>query len=76
MSGEYLYQKYDLDNELVIVETRANPEGFCAKLVWITADSTLIDLSVWGGKGRGYGLHKSPQMLRYPRSSESDAADA
>lgn len=73
---EYLYSKYDLDNELVIVQTRAMSEGFYAKLGWITADSTDIDLSEWGGKGRGYGLHRSPQMLRYPKSSEPHAADA
>jgi len=73
---EYLYSKYELDNELVIVQTRAMSEGFYAKLGWITADSTDIDLSEWGGKGRGYGLHRSPQMLRYPRPPERYTADA
>ena len=73
---KYLYSKYNLNNGLVIVQTRGISEGFYAKLGWITADSTDIDLSEWGGKGRGYGLHRSPQMLRYPKSSESYAADA
>ncbi|MCJ1382477.1 hypothetical protein MMC17_005590 [Xylographa soralifera] len=73
---EYLFSKYDLDNELVIVQTRAISEDFYTKLGWITADSTDIDLSEWGGKGRGYGLHRSPQMIRYPKSSEQYVADA
>lgn len=64
---EYLYSKYNLDNEFVIIQTRAMSEGFYAKLGWITINSTNIDLSEWGGKERGYGLHRSPQMVRYPK---------
>ena len=66
--AEYIYSKYDLDRELVIVQTRGVSEGFYHKLGWVTADSTDIDLSEWGGKGRGFGLHRNPQMLRYPKS--------
>lgn len=68
---EHLYSRYGLEKELVIVQTRAISEGFYAKLGWVTADSTDVDLSEWGGKGRGYGVHRSPQMLRYPKSSGS-----
>ncbi|KAI9684244.1 MAG: hypothetical protein M1822_005717 [Bathelium mastoideum] len=64
---EYLYSKYDLDNEPVIVNTRATSEGFYAKLGWTMVDSTDFDLSEWGGKGRGYGVHRSPWMLRCPK---------
>lgn len=42
---EHLYSKYDLDHELIIVQTRGMSEGFYVKLGWITADSTDIDLS-------------------------------
>jgi len=66
---EYIYSKYDLENELLIVQTRDISEGFHLKLGWVTVDSTDIDLSEWGGKGRGFGVHRSPQMLRYPKSS-------
>jgi GNAT superfamily N-acetyltransferase len=66
---EHIYSKYDLDKELVIVQTRAMSEGFYKKLGFVTVDSTDIDLSEWGGKGKGYGLHRSPQMLRYPKPS-------
>lgn len=62
-----------MDNELVIVQTRAILEGFYAKLGWIAADSTDVDLSEWGGKGRGYGVHRNPQMLRYPKMKEDCA---
>lgn len=67
---EYLYSKYDLEKEFVIVQTRAMSEGFYIRLGWKTVDSTDIDLSVWGGKGMGYGLHRSPQMVRYPTRSD------
>ena len=63
---ENLYSKYELDNELVLVQTRAMSEGFYQRLRWKTVDSTDVDLSEWGGKGRGYGVHRSPQMLREP----------
>lgn len=64
---EDLYEKYDLDKELVIVQTRAMSEGFYQRLGWVTVDSTEMDLSEWGGKGRGYGVHRSPQMVRDPK---------
>jgi GNAT superfamily N-acetyltransferase len=63
----YLYSTYNLDEELVIVQTRAISEGFYNKLGWTTVGSTDVDLSEWGGKGMGYGTHRSPQMLRYPK---------
>ena len=72
---EHFYSKYDLHKELVFVQTRATSEGFWEKMGWTTADSLDIDLSEWEGKGRGYGVHKSPQMLRYPKSSEPKPAD-
>lgn len=65
---EFIYSEYDLHKELVIAQTRCVSEGFYKRLGWITAESTDIDLSEWGGKGMGYGLHRSPQMMRYPES--------
>ena len=73
---EYIYAAYDLDSELVILQTRAMSEGFYHKLGWVTAGSTDVDLSMWGGHGRGFGVHKSPQMMRYPKSVEASTADA
>ena len=73
---EYFYSKYDLDKELVFVQTRATSEGFWEKMGWTTADSLDIDLSEWEGKGRGYGVHRSPQMMRHPKSSEPKLAGA
>ena len=65
---EYLDSKYELDKEPLFVTTRAISEGFYAKLGWKTVLSSDIDLSEWGGKGMGYGVHRSPQMVRYPQS--------
>lgn len=61
-----LFQHHGLENELVFLQTLASSEGFYAKFGWSAAKSTDIDLSKWGGENRGYGLHKSPQMLRQP----------
>ena len=63
---EYLYKMYGLGSEMVIVQTRAMSEGFYENMGWVTVDCTEIDLSVWSGKGRGYGVHRSPQMVKYP----------
>ncbi|KAL9107644.1 MAG: hypothetical protein Q9227_007451 [Pyrenula ochraceoflavens] len=64
----YIYSKYDLDNERVFLFTRATSEGFYEKLGWVTADATEVDLSEWEGKGKGYGMHRAPQMVRGPKS--------
>ena len=65
---EFVYSTYKLDDELVVVQTRSISEGFYQRLGWVTTDSTDIDLSKWAAKGMGYGIHRSPQMVRYPRS--------
>ena len=61
---EHLFKRYELEQELVFVQTLASSEGFYTKFGWVTADSTDVDLSKWGGSDRGYGLHRAPQMLR------------
>lgn len=61
---EWLYERYGLEKEVVIVQTRAMSEGFYEKLGWRTVSCTEVDLAEWGGKGRGYGMHRSPQMVR------------
>ena len=61
-----LFEQDGLENELVFVQTLSSSEGFYAKFGWEMAASTDIDLREWAGENRGYGLHKSPQMLRQP----------
>lgn len=64
---EHLYSNHELEKEIVIVQTRATAEEFYAKLGWKTESSSDFDLSEWEGKGRGFGVHRSPQMVRYPK---------
>lgn len=64
---EHIYSKYGLETEPVIVQTVAMSEEFWSKLGWKTVACTEIDLSIYGGKGHGYGLHRSPHMLRSPK---------
>lgn len=63
---EYMYATHVLKKELVIVQTRATSEDFYVKLGWTTIGSTDVDLSQWAPSGRGYGIHRSPQMRRGP----------
>lgn len=65
---EYFDTEYGIGGDLVIVQTNPTAEGFYQKLGWETVDSTDVDLSRFAGEGRGYGVHRSPQMLRYPKS--------
>jgi predicted N-acetyltransferase YhbS len=66
MMVNYMYREYGLDNEMVIVQTTASAERFYERMGWKTMDSVDIDLSDWAGKGLGYGLLRSPQMVRSP----------
>lgn len=61
----HIYTEYGLEKENVIVQTRAMSESFYLKLGWKTESCTDVDLSDWGGKGLGFGVHRSPQMIRY-----------
>lgn len=63
---DYLDSKYEMKKDLVVVQTRAMSEGFYERLGWVTVASTDLDLSEWDVQGRGYGVHRSPQMLRQP----------
>ena len=67
MIVDYMYREYGLENDMVIVQTTASAEKFYQKMGLKTVDSTDIDLSEWAGKGLGYGLLRSPQMVRIPR---------
>lgn len=69
MMVDYMYREYELEKEVVIVQTTASAERFYEKIGWKTVDSTDIDLSEWAGKGLGYGLLRCPQMVRYPQGS-------
>ena len=43
-------------------------QGMYMRYGWVVADATVIDLAVWGGELRGFGWHRSPQMIRQPGS--------
>ena len=61
---EHLYKEHDLAKEPVVVQTRAGTEKFYKKMGWKTIVAAETDLSEWAGKGMGFGVHRSPQMLR------------
>lgn len=63
---KWAFDQYALEREVVFVQTIMGAEGMYERYGWVEEDATVIDLSEWGGKNRGFGLHRSPQMVRQP----------
>jgi len=61
---KFAFEQFQLDKEKVFVQTLMMSVGFYERYGWKQADSTDIDLSEWGGKDRGFGMHRSPQLVR------------
>lgn len=61
------FNTYSLGDKQVFVQTFMGAQGMYAKFGWEEVDATEIDLVEWGGDARGFGLHRSPQMIRQPR---------
>lgn len=61
------FNTYSLQNELVFVQTFMGAGGIYAKFAWEEVDAMEINLAEWAGDGRGFGLYRSPQMIRQPK---------
>ena len=61
---EWAFDRYNLSDEKVFVQTVMNSEGFYEKFGWEQVGYKDIDLSEWGGKNKGFGILRSPQLLR------------
>ncbi|KAH6666985.1 acyl-CoA N-acyltransferase [Halenospora varia] len=60
------FERYALEKETVFIQTFMGAQGMYARYGWEVVDATVIDLAEWGGELRGFGLHRSPQMIRQP----------
>ncbi|CAF9926898.1 MAG: hypothetical protein GOMPHAMPRED_004257 [Gomphillus americanus] len=65
---QWAFQQYDLAKEEIFVQSVHASEGFYQKFGWVTKSSTEIDLSDWAGKNQGWGLYRSPQLIRTPQT--------
>ena len=63
---EWAFEQYNLTLEKVFVQTLMDSEGFYEKFGWEQVDYKDVDLSEWGGKNKGFGILRSPQLLRQP----------
>ncbi|CAG8978994.1 hypothetical protein HYALB_00009896 [Hymenoscyphus albidus] len=64
------FHTYGLEKKTVFVQTFMGARGVYAKYGWQEVDATEIDLAEWAGSGMGFGLHRSPQMIRKPMPFE------
>ena len=63
---EWGFRSFGLETETVYIGTQMRGRNLYRKYGWEDVDYVDIDLSEWGGKLRGYGVHRSPIMLRRP----------
>ncbi|MCJ1472986.1 hypothetical protein MMC13_001635, partial [Lambiella insularis] len=63
---EWGFQQFNLEKEKVWLGTQMRGRNLYRRYGWEDVDHVDIDLSDWGGKYRGYGIHRSPLMLRQP----------
>jgi len=63
---KWAFDEYGLGNDFVFVQTLAGAEKMYEKYGWVEKDATVIDLAEWGGVNRGYGVHRSPQLVKGP----------
>ncbi|CAG8949308.1 hypothetical protein HYFRA_00004934 [Hymenoscyphus fraxineus] len=62
------FHTYGLEKETVFVQTFMGSREIYAKYGWQEVDATEINLAEWAGDGMGFGVHRSPQMIRQPMS--------
>lgn len=60
------FKEFDLEKEKVWIQTQMRGRNVYRRYGWEEVDHLNIDLSEWGGKLRGFGVHRSPCMLRQP----------
>ena len=62
------FEEFDLEKEKVWLQTQMRGRNVYRRYGWVDVDYLDIDLSRWGGEMRGWGMHRSPCMLRAPGS--------
>lgn len=62
----WAFAEYGLEEKLVWLATMMDGRNYWRRYGWKDVDCVEVDLAEWGGKDRGFGLHKSPMMLRQP----------
>ena len=64
------FEQFDLEKEKIWIQTQMRGRNVYRKFGWVDVENFDIDLSRWGGEMRGYGMHRSPSMLRHPGKFE------
>ena len=60
------FNEFDLEKETVWLNTQMRGRNVYRRYGWESVEHLDIDLSEWGGKLRGFGIHRSHSMLRKP----------
>ena len=64
------FEKFDLEMEKIWIQTQMRGRNVYRRYGWVDVENLDVDLSEWGGKMRGFGMHRSPCMLRQPGKFE------
>ncbi|MCJ1246111.1 hypothetical protein MMC30_003316 [Trapelia coarctata] len=60
------FATFGLEKHLVWLTTQMRGRNIYRKYGWVDVDHVDVDMSEWGGKLRGFGVHRSPLILRQP----------
>ncbi|MCJ1285559.1 hypothetical protein MMC26_004900 [Xylographa opegraphella] len=60
------FETFGLERELVYIGTQMRGRNLYRRYGWVDAGFVDVDLREWGGQLRGYGIHRSPVLLREP----------
>jgi GNAT superfamily N-acetyltransferase len=60
------FAEFGLEKQLVWLTTQMRGRNIYRKYGWVDVEYVDVDLSEWGGRYRGFGIHRSPLMLRQP----------
>ncbi|MCJ1433709.1 hypothetical protein MMC27_003073 [Xylographa pallens] len=60
------FEAFGLEREVVYIGTQMRGRNLYRRYGWVDVGFVDVDLREWGGKLRGFGVHRSPVMLRQP----------
>jgi hypothetical protein len=60
------FKQYGLEKEKVWLNTQMHGRNIYRRFGWVDVEFFDVDLVEWGGKYRGFGIHRTPLMLRQP----------
>ena len=64
------FERFGLESEKVWIQTQMRGRNVYRRWGWTDVENFDVDLSRWAGPMKGFGVHRSPSMLRVPGKFE------